>query len=136
MKRRSFILAIAAASVTLPGCAATPVYVNAPPGPPHRYYYDYYYYPDVSVYFHLFSGTYWYRDHGAWVNIRALPSHIHLDHRHRKPLVTHDPRPYRHWHDHSKRYRAPRGYRPEPRHDRREREHNARRHHEYRRHRR
>ena len=134
MKRRSFLAALAA-SATVSACGPVPVRHGPPPyapGPP-SYYYDYYYYPDVSVYFHLYSGHYWYRDRGAWINTRILPPHIHLDHRVRRPIVIRDPRPYARWHRHREEFRQPRGYRRDRRHDRGERRHNLERHEAYRR---
>lgn len=134
MKRRTFLAALAAGA-TASACGPVPVRHGPPPhapGPP-SYYYDYYYYPDVSVYFHLYSGHYWYREREAWINTRRLPRHIHLDHRARRTIVIRDPRPYAHWHEHRDKFRKPRGYRPDHRHDPGERRHNIQRHEEYRR---
>ena len=121
---RSLILAVLLLGGA--GCTYAPRYDDGP------YAYDYYYYPHVGVYFHLFSGHYYYRDHDRWLRVRALPPHIVLDHRVRRSLVIRDPQPYRHHEQHRAQYRAPPAFRHEPRYDRPEREHNRRLHEEYR----
>jgi hypothetical protein len=100
---------------------------------PGAYRYDYYYYPHLGVYFHLYSGHYYYRDGAAWVRVRALPHHIHLDHRVRRTLVIKDPEPYRRHERHREHYRPPADFRQDRAYDRPERQHNERQHQEYRR---
>lgn len=95
------------------------------------YVHDYYYYPQFGVYFHLYSGHYYYRDGNSWVRVRVLPRHIYLDHRVRRPLVIRDAAPYRQHEAHRERYRTPQDLKRDRAHDRQEREHNRRRHQEY-----
>ncbi|MCB1764199.1 MAG: hypothetical protein KDI27_13815 [Gammaproteobacteria bacterium] len=92
---------------------------------------EYYYYPNVGVYFHLFSGDYYYRDHDHWLRVRELPRHIHLDHRVRQNVVIREREPYRDYHRHQEQFRSPPKFRPEPRYDAPEREHNQRLHDQY-----
>ena len=128
MQRRiaQFVLA-ALLAVGATACTYAPRYDDPP-----SYRYDYYYYPHVGVYFHLHSGHYFYRDGGSWRRGRVLPNHIWLDHRVRRPLVIREPEPHR-WHEtHRERYRLPHDLRLDRTHDRGEREHNRRRHEEYR----
>lgn len=108
-------------------CTYVPRYDNPP-----AYRSDYYYYPSVGVYFHLFSGDYYYRDGDHWLRTRVLPPHIVLDHRLRRPLVIKDSEPYRHNATHRERYGPPPGFKRDRRYDRPEREHNDRQHREYR----
>jgi len=99
--------------------------------PDHRY--DYYYYPNVGVYFSLYSGDYFYRRDNHWVSVRVLPRHIHVDPRIRRTLVVHDDAPYRKYEQHRERYRPRPDFKSDPVRDRLEREHNRRQHEEYRR---
>ena len=100
-------------------CTYAPRYDDVP-----AYRSDYYYYPGIGVYFHLYSGDYFYRDGDRWLRTRVLPPRIVLDQRLRRPLVIKDPAPYRHNADHRERYRPPPNVRRDPRYDRPEREHN------------
>ena len=68
--------------------------------------YDYYYYPDVNVYFGLGSGHYFYVANNVWVRRRYLPPHIHLHPRYRRPVLIRDPRPYRFNKEHRHRFRG------------------------------
>lgn len=67
-------------------------------------YYDYHYYPDVAVYFHVYSRHYFYRHDGHWVRTRYLPRHIHLDQRARRHIVYKGDKPYMEHHEHRRRY--------------------------------
>lgn len=132
---------IGAVSLAATGCSYHPTY----PGPPpvRHYasdYHDYYYYPDVDVYFRLDSGHYYHRRNGTWISVDVLPRPFHLDRHHRVPLRLHGSRPYVHHHEHRERYRHLRGHRADQhrrqlhsRHwDRAERQHNERRYRGYR----
>ncbi len=111
----------------LSACAYAPRYDGTP-----SYLNDYYYYPHVGVYFHLYSGDYYYRDGHSWVRVRVLPSRIYLDHRLRRTVVIPDAPPYR-WHErHREEHALPPDFRRDRGHDRAERDHNYRRHLEYR----
>lgn len=96
------------------------------------YYDDYYYYPSAQVYFHIYTGYYYYRSGHRWIRTRVLPRHIHLHSRDRYRLRTRDREPYRHNEEHRRRYRPRPDLRPDERDDRREREENSRRNQEYR----
>ncbi|WP_125932033.1 hypothetical protein [Thiosocius teredinicola] len=119
----SLLFILVGIAVALNACVYAPPHERPPA---HRYDYDYYYYPDVNVYFHLFSGHYYYRDHDRWLRVKVLPSHIYLDHRVRRPLMIKEPQPYRHHERHRAEYRPPANYRREPKYDRAERDHNRR----------
>ncbi len=96
----------------LPGCVEP--YHDAPPPPRFPpYYYDYYYYPHVDVYFHIYSGHYWYRDGPYWRRVRRLPPHIHLHPRYRVVLRVYDEYPHRRYDEHRKEYPPPQP-RPQP----------------------
>ena len=108
----------ALATLVLPGLwgCTGPYYYEAPPPygyPP--YYYDYYYYPHVDVYFHIYSGDYWYHDGPYWHRVHRLPPHIHLDPRYRVIIRIPDEPPYRHYDEHRRKYPLPPKPRPEPR---------------------
>lgn len=121
------LLLVGLSLLGLTACTYAPRYDDPP-----AYRSDYYYYPSVGVYFHLFSGDYYYRDGDRWLRTRVLPRHIALDHRLRRPLVIRDPEPYRHNASHRERYAPPPGFKRDPRYDRPERERNGRQHREYR----
>lgn len=50
--------------------------INSQPawGPVGYDYVDYYYFPDINVYFNVNSGRYHYLDRGRWISSRYLPS--------------------------------------------------------------
>ena len=101
---------------------------------PH--FYDYYYYPNVGVYFDLSLGYYYYRPGKYWARVRVLPKHIYLDHRYRKSLHMEHKTPYVKHPEHRKKYRPKDKYRHEKEKvqremDRKEREYNSRQHKEH-----
>lgn len=142
LTKLSMLCLAGAVSVTAAGCSYHSAHPAPPPASHHypSYYYDYYYYPDVDVYFHLYSGHYYYRRNGAWVSVDVLPPRIHLDRYHRVPLRIWHERPYVHHREHRKRYGHLRGYRADEYRGRSgsrdwdgtERRHNERRHDDYR----
>jgi hypothetical protein len=67
------------------------------------------------------------------VRVKVLPRRYLLDRRARRTLVIEDEVPHRHHSSHRKRYQIPPEFKHERRHDYAEREHNHRRHIEYRR---
>lgn len=100
--------ALLIAALLLTACAAGPYHTSATVGGTGYYdsrYDDFYFYPNVGVYFSIRSGDYYYRPHGHWTRVRTLPSHIHLQPRHRVKLRLDRDRPYRHYDDHRSRYR-------------------------------
>jgi hypothetical protein len=101
------------ATLGLPACSER--YYGAPPRsyPPHHY--DYYYYPDVDVYFHIYSGWYYYRDHRHWRRVRRLPHHIHLRPHHRHRLRIWDSEPWYRHEEHRRRYAPSRPSQPNAR---------------------
>jgi hypothetical protein len=76
-------------------------------------YYDYWYYPDVQVYFDSRRGLYFYYSNNRWIETRVLPaywrarlgSHVSIHSRHNRPYVEHSA--------HSRKYpsHAPKKYR-------------------------
>ena len=97
---------------SLPGCVGPP-YEGPPPHYP-PWYYDYYYYPHVGVYFHIYTGYYWYLDGQRWRRVRRLPPHIRLHPRYRVPLRIPDEQPYRDHDEHRRKYPPPPQPRPQP----------------------
>lgn len=89
-------------------------YYGAPPTyrTANYYPYDYYYYPRVSVYFHITSGYYYYRDGATWVRVRTLPSRFLLDSRNRVKVRVNSDKPYISHNAHKERYTARKVYRP------------------------
>jgi hypothetical protein len=95
MNRRRVISGLAAMgglglAFGLGGCTVVerdgrPRYASRP-----AYYYDYYYYPHMDVYFHLFSGDYYYRRDGRWLRARTLPPGKWIDRRYRVRLRIED----------------------------------------------
>jgi len=92
-------------------------YVHTPPGP---VMYDYWYYPDVQVYYNYSSGMYFYLGTGGvWIETRTLPptlryrlgSHISIHSRYQ--------RPYREYEEHRRAY-PPRQREKERHYDRRD----------------
>ncbi len=150
-RARIRLLAGALAAIALPalsGCAGP--YYDAPPPPYPPYYYDYYYYPHVDVYYHIYTGYYWYRDGPTWRRAIGLPRHIYLHPRYRVSLRVQDEHPYRYHKEHRRQYPPPPQARPpvgRPSHppavgtrgqpdwqarDREERQHNVRQYETYR----
>jgi hypothetical protein len=143
LARREFLngVAVPAALGLSLGLGACVVYPDRPP--PYvdypNYYYDYYYYPHLDVYFHIFSGDYYYRRDGRWLRTRVLPRGIWLDRRRRIPLHIKKKRPYEHHREHRSKYAKPEEWRRDKDRSRREREdedrwerqHNFDRHGEY-----
>lgn len=127
-RRGMFRILAGGAAMALAGCA--PVYYGPEPRPDWRY--DYYYYPHVDVYFHVYSGYYFYRDRDAWRRTRVLPSVYVLDPRYRVNLRIRDDRPYVRHPQHRQAYPPPPQFRPDRNRDRQERQYHTRQHEEYR----
>jgi len=129
------LVALVAAAVLLAGCVhdgyRTGSYTRATVRYNSPYYYDYHYYPGSRVYFHLYTGRYYYRSGDTWVHARVLPSHIYLGPRDRIHLRIWSDRPYRHWQTHRKRFRAHPDYRRDSRGNSFERRYNRRYHQRY-----
>lgn len=108
-RERIALIAGALASVVLPGLAGCvgPPYGGPPPPPYPPYYYDYYYYPHADVYFHIYTGYYWYFDGRVWRRVHRLPPRIYLSPQYRVLLRIPDERPYKYHEDHRRRYPPP-----------------------------
>ena len=106
MDKRRFLklaLGVGAAGLTM-GLGGCVVPAPLPPGAGPVRPYDYYYYPDVNVYFAIASGFYYYPYRGRWFRRRRLPRHIVLTPRYRRPIFVGHPRPYRLNRRHLRRY--------------------------------
>jgi len=104
----------ALATILLPGLpsCAWPNYEGSPPRGYPSSYYDYWYYPDQSIYFHIDTGWYYYRDRGRWWRVRRLPPHFHLNQRRRRLLILRDGKPWQRHDEHRRKYPPS----PKPRH--------------------
>ena len=116
-------------AVGITGCVYAPPREGPPPHAPaygyrYPYYYDYYYYPSVPLYFHIYTGYYYYLDHGRWVRTKTLPRQVYLHHNDRVKLRIEDDKPYRWYNQHQKQYRSNSNLRYDKYDDRREREYN------------
>jgi len=128
---RLFLAAILV--LTAAGCDYYPRHPGPPPRANAPYYYDYYYYPHADVYFHIYTGEYYYRDGRDWRRARNLPPKIYLDPRDRHQLRIQSDKPYAD--DQARRRAQPQpGYRyqPDPARNRQERQYNRKRNEEYR----
>jgi len=112
------------AAVMATGCAYDmyDTYDSRPVYRDDSYLYDYYYYPSIGVYFHLYSGYYYYHDDRNWYRSRKLPPRYRLDSHDRIKFYDRSERPYLHFDSHREEYRPSPEYRPDPDRDRSERE--------------
>ena len=122
--------------IGLGACVYDPSYRGPPTRTHTPYFYDYYYYPNVDVYFDLSLGYYYYRSSKHWARVRVLPKHFYLDHRYRKSLHMEHKTPYVKHPEHRKKYHSRDEYRNEKGEvrrdrDRKEREYNSRQHKQY-----
>jgi hypothetical protein len=116
-RRRITLLIGGLASLTsaaLFGCVGPP-YEGPPPQRYPPYYYDYYYYPHADVYYHLYSGRYYYRSHGHWAHAQRLPPRIHLDGRRRHLMRIPERDPWRRHEEHRRKYPPPTVHRDDDR---------------------
>jgi len=129
LRRASLSLTVAAVMLLAAACNG-PAYRAGPAA----YSHDYYYYPHTDVYYRIYTGDYYYRSGDDWLRVRVLPRSVYLDPRVRVTLRIDDPRPYVRHREHRAAHPPPPGYRfvPDRDRDRAEREHNLRRHEEYR----
>lgn len=107
------LMALAGAIAGVTGCAYDPVFYG-PPAYSSDYrvhYYDYYYYPNVGVYFQFSSGYYYYHDHSHWVRTRVLPKRILIDPQSRVRIRVDSDKPYVKYPEHRRRYQPKRDYR-------------------------
>ncbi len=74
-------------------------------------YYDYYYYPEKNVYFHVLTGFYYYYYDGHWGRSYVLPGDIRLNHRRPQTIVYRLEFPYDKNDDHRRQF----GFPPDPR---------------------
>lgn len=109
--------ALVAVVLTLPLSACVVVrddgYHPVPPPPPAHIWFDFWYYPHVSVYYDYRLGFYYYPSGGRWIKVRVLPPHLrgrlgsHVDVRSR------DRDPWRHHEEHRRKH-PPERFRPKP----------------------
>ncbi|VXA95765.1 conserved hypothetical protein [Flavobacterium sp. 9AF] len=74
---------------------------------------EYYYYPEIEAYFDINSAVYIYYTSNGWVRSRYLPNYCdHYDVRrgYRVALDYHGHRPYNHFNDHKRIYKAKKYY--------------------------
>ncbi len=74
------------------------VNINSQPqwGPANYDYVEYYYLPEVDVYYYVQTREYIYFNRGRWVTASHLPSHYHIDLYRTYKVVLNEPRPYMH----------------------------------------
>ncbi len=109
MHRRQFLRllsgkAAVALGFGLAGCTDYGDYPSRRVSPHPDSYYEYYYYPDVNVYFHIHTGFYYYHHGGVWHRSRRLPSHFRLKRHHRRRLYIRGPRPHDRNREHRREY--------------------------------
>lgn len=75
------------------------------------HYHDYWYFPDRRVYYHIYSGWYYYRDHGEWRRVRHLPPYLSLDWSRRRRFNMRGGTPWQRHQKDRQKYRSP----PKPR---------------------
>ena len=125
------------AGMAITGCTVM-VRQPGPPAPavvygsPSGYYDDYYYYPSARVYFHIYTGYYYYLRGNRWVRSRVLPGYIRLHSGDRYRLTIKDRYPYLRDYEIRKKYRPRPSLKFNERDDHRERELNSHRYQEYR----
>ncbi len=106
-------------ALAVAGCVVVPAHERYGPGGAVVEESDYYYYPDIEVYYSISTGYYFYRSGGVWVHARTLPRRYFLDPRYRVRIQAPRHRPYEHFPDHERLYRVQPRYRPGPERDRR-----------------
>ena len=111
MQRRHFIKlfwagTLGAVGLGLSGCEAYDSSVRA-----GRYDYDYY--PESDVYYHSWTGAYFYFGNGIWIRSRTLPIHIVLNRSYRRRIYITDRYPYSRNREHRRTF-PPRTRRPSP----------------------
>jgi hypothetical protein len=101
LNRRDFVAkALAVTGVcALPGCQLEDIVVTSPPGP-----YDYRYYYYDNVYYHPYSGSYYYVWGNRWQRTRTPPPGVIRNRSNYRVLVIRDRVPYAHNDDHWHRY--------------------------------
>jgi hypothetical protein len=131
--RRFRLMVFAGALAGVTGCAYDPVYYGPPAfsGDYRVHYYDYYYYPNVGVYFQFSSGYYYYRDHSRWVRSRVLPKRILIDPSSRVRIRVDSDKPYTKYPEHHRRYHPKQNYHSDRERSTRERKANRHWYQEY-----
>lgn len=80
-------------------------------GPVGYNYVDYYYMPDIDVYYYVPNRQYIYQQGGRWVHASALPSRFHNYNIYNGyKVVINDPYPYRHADTYRTRYTEYKGH--------------------------
>ncbi len=100
--------------------------------PAYREYpHHYHYYPSTGVYFHLYTGYYYYHSDGHWVRTKKLPPRLYLSDRDRVRIWSDAYRPYYRYDTHRKKYPPRPSYHSDPHRNSAERSYNLRRYEEY-----
>lgn len=75
-------------------------------GPASMAYYDYWYYPGVSVYYDIHRHVYFYLTNGNWVQVRVLPPALRARLGHHVTVRSRHERPYMEYNSHRREYPA------------------------------
>ncbi len=99
MKKIILILVVLCCGSAVPGNAQVSVQVNlgVQPlwGPVGYDYVDYYYMPDIDVYYNVPARRYTYFDGGRWITVSSLPSRYSgYDYYHTHKVVINEPNPW------------------------------------------
>ena len=130
---RKVVVAAAGALVVL-GSVSCSHYSPPSHAPAHGYRWhahDYYYYPGVHVYYHIYTGYYYYRSSDVWVKVKVLPRHILIGRRDRVKIRVKGKNPHSLHEEHRHRYEPKKYIKTKRRHDRKEREYLHDRHKDY-----
>jgi len=135
-KRIAALVFIAVTTVVLvPGCAYDVyqhgTYPRSTVAYRPAYTYDYHYYPSTRVYFHLYSGYYYYRPYKTWLRVKRLPPSIYIGPGERVHVRIWSAPPYVRHDLHVKRFHPHPRFRRDRSRDRYERRYNRRHHQQY-----
>lgn len=127
----SMTLITSSTLMAVTGCSnnyhgSPPTYKSA-----NYYPYDYYYYPSLSVYFHISSGYYYYRNGRTWARVRTLPPRFYLDSVDRVRIVVKSNKPYLNHEKHRVHYSPRPTYRRDLKRNQHERKSNNNRYNQY-----
>jgi hypothetical protein len=110
MKKLIFIMALFTCSILSERTIAQfafSVNISSQPvwGPEGYDYVEYYYMPDIQVYYNVSSHRYIYKEHGRWVSHSYMPRRYrNYDLYHTRKVVMNEPKPYLHHNTHHQRY--------------------------------
>lgn len=104
-RSRITFLTGAVVSIIMSSCAWPRSEHSSPYAYPSHYY-DYWYFPDRHIYYHIYSGWYYYRDHGRWWRVRHLPPHISPDWSRRRRFNMRGSTPWQQHQEDRQKYRS------------------------------